>query len=43
MLFQRSLTIVPVPGVLAWAPLKPLAAGRPFAVEPDMQAVVFRA
>ena len=43
MLLKSSLTIFPVPGVLAWAPLKPLAAGRPFAIEPDVQAVVFRA
>jgi hypothetical protein len=40
VVFFRPLFAFPVPGVFALAPLEPLAAGRPLAVEPDVKPVV---
>ena len=41
MFFLCSLAIVPVPGVLAWAPLEPLSACGPCTVKSDVESVVF--
>ena len=42
VLFFCSLFAVPPPGVFAFTPLKPLSAVGPFAVDANVQAVVFK-